>query len=287
MTLITNILASYDDSDPGASDPPAPAPFTDPPAATPPAAPPAADPPSQPPAGEKTFSQEDLNRILAEDRRKHQEKYQSLDSSYQELLKNQNLTTEERDRLQKDYEELQARHRTKEQQAAHERKLYEEAKETELKEFREAATLWETRFTESTINQALQGAAIKHEAWNPDQVIVHLRGKTELVDEKDSQGNVTGNLVPMVNMTVLNEDTGVSEKLMMTPDEAVEYMKKTQEHYNFFKNNIREGIGSPNATGGANTGPNGTVDHTRLTDDQWFKLRKENPAALGLERKRR
>ena len=87
----------------------------------------------------------------------------------------------------------------------------------------------------------------------------------------------------MVTMTVKNGETGVSERLQMTPDEAVEYMKKNPAQWgNFFKNNIREGIGSTNATGGALTG-SGNVDHSRLSDDQWFELRKKNPAALGLK----
>lgn len=274
--LWVNVFASYDGEDGGDNVPPA-------------AQPPAAQPPASLPSGDgSTFTQEDLNRYMAEDRRKHQEKYKSLETSYQELLDNQHLTQEERDKLRRDYEDLQARHRTKEQQAAHERKLFEEAKEAELKNFRTAAETWEKRFTESTIRQALQDAAIEHDAYNASQIVELVRGKTELVELKDGQGKPTGELTPMVNMYVKNEETGVSEKLQMTPSEAVEYMKKTPEtHGNLFKSNIREGIGSPNATGGGLTGPNGNVDHTRLTDEQWFKLRKENPAALGLDYKRR
>ncbi len=236
--------------------------------------------------GTRTFSQDEVNKFLAEDRRKHQEKYSSLETSYQELLSNQNLGQEERDRLQKELEDLQARHRTKEQQIAYERKQEEEKYTADLKEARSAAEIWEKRYTESTIHQALQSAAIKHEAFNAEQVIVQLRGATELVEAKDAKGQPTGDLTPMVTMTVKNEDSGVSERLQMTPDEAVEYMKKNPEQWgNFFRNNIREGIGSANATDGANIG-SGNVDHSRLNDEQWFKLRKENPSALGLDYQR-
>ena len=35
---------------------------------------------------------------------------------------------------------------------------------------------WESLYKESTIDRALQDAAIKHEAFNPAQIITQLRG---------------------------------------------------------------------------------------------------------------
>lgn len=284
MNLYVNILASYE----GESETPAPQ-FTS--EGTSEMSPPPA-PTAQPkPVGEaksgsemKHFTQEEVNKFLAEDRRKHQEKYTSLEASYQELLANQDVVGEQRKRLEKELEDLQARHRTKEQQIAYERKQEEEKAAQEIEQLRQDKLLWENRFTESTITQALQQAAIKHDAYNPSQIIVQLKGQTELVEAKDSTGKTTGELVPMVTMTVHNEETGVTEPLRMTPDEAVEYMQKnTKQWGNLFKNNIREGIGAGNATDGANIGPNGMQDHgAHLSDDQWFELRKKNPAALGL-----
>ncbi len=234
----------------------------------------------------RVFTQEEVNKFLADDRRKHTEKYQSLEGSYQELLKNQGLSQEDRDRLEQQLDDLRKQHRTKEQQLAFEKKEAEEKYQKEVEVLRKEKTTWEARYTESTIVQALQAAAIKHEAFNPQQVIVQLRGQTKLTDKLDHAGKPTGQLVPMVEMVVKNESSGVSEQLQMTPDEAVEYMKKNPEQWgNFFRSNVREGIGSISATGGALTG-DGTVDHSRLTDEQWFKLRKENPAALGLKGRR-
>lgn len=232
--------------------------------------------------GNRAFTQEDLNRFLAEDRRKHKEKIESLERSYQELLANKSLDAEERTRLEASLEDLRKQYRTKEERLAQEKKQVEEKWQKQYEDERKKASLWENRYTESTIQQALQAAAIKHDAYNPQQVIVQLRSQTKLTEKLDMNGKPTGMLVPMVEMTVKNSDTGASETLQMTPDEAVEHMKKNPGEWgNFFKNNVRDGIGSSSATG-AMTG-DGTVDHTRLTDEQWFKLRKENPAALGLK----
>lgn len=236
---------------------------------------------------DRTFTQEDLNRFLAEDRRKTEakfkDKFDKLEKSYQDALKNKQLSETDRQELENQLEDLRARHRTKEQQLAYEKKQAEEAAAQRIKELEERAGTWESRYTETTIQRELQAAAIEHDAYNPELVIVHLKGATALEEQTDSEGKPTGKLAPMVTMTVKNEDTGALESLKMTPSEAVEYMKKNPERYGgFFKNNIREGIGSTSATGGAMSG-DGTVDVTKLSDEQYFKLRKENPAALGLK----
>lgn len=42
----------------------------------------------------KVFTQDDVNRFLADDRRKHKEKQEALESAYKEALENKNLTDE-------------------------------------------------------------------------------------------------------------------------------------------------------------------------------------------------
>ena len=240
---------------------------------------------------ERLFNQDDVNRFvqerLAKDRKKRDTENQahvaSLEAKFEELLANKSLDTEEKDRLEVQLEDLRKQNRTKEQQAAHDKKASDEEWEEKYKTAVSNGTEWENRYTESTITQALQSAAISHEAYNPQQIIVQLRSQTKLIDKMDSAGKPTGQLVPMVEMTVKNADSGAAETLQMTPDEAVEYMKKSPDEWgNFFRNNIREGIGSSSATGGGLTG-DGNVDHTKLTDEQWFKMRKENPEALGMK----
>ena len=240
--------------------------------------------------GERTFTQAELNRFLAEDRRKTEakftDKFAKLEESYQSALENKQLNESERQELENQLEDLRARHRTKEQQLAYEKKKAQEEASVRIKELEEQATSWQSRYTESTINRELQNAAVAHDAYNPELVVTHLKGQTLLEEQTDDDGKSTGKLVPMVTMMVKNEDTGAPESMKMTPSEAVEYMKKNPERYGgFFKNNIREGIGSSSATGGAMSG-DGTVDVTKLTDAEYFKMRKENPAALGLKRSR-
>lgn len=277
MEFLVQLLASFEGDDNSGDTPPAKAPT-------------AGDGDTSGDRNVSTFTKDDVNRIvqerLAKDRKNRDEEYKtkvsSLEQKYEELLNNKSLEDQDREKLESQLEDLRKQHRTKEQQLEYEKKQAEEEWKSKYEEVFSKAQTWEERYTETTIQRELQAAAIKHEAYRPEQVIVQLRSQTSLKDQLDNNGKPTGKLVPMVEMTVRNGDTGASEQLQMTPDEAVEYMKKNPEDWgNFFKNNIREGIGSSSATGGAMTGE-GTIDHTKLTDEQYFKLRKENPAALGI-----
>src|SRR5208283_5079612 len=72
------------------------------------------------------FTQEDLNKFLAEDRRKHQGQIKTIQQTLEETLTSKNLTAQEREQLANRVSELENQGRTKEQQAQHERKQLEE-----------------------------------------------------------------------------------------------------------------------------------------------------------------
>lgn len=73
-----------------------------------PTTPPAATPPAQP---EKTFTQEDINRILAEEKRKHKAQYADYDqlkAAADELAKIKESQLSETEKLQKELERVKA-----------------------------------------------------------------------------------------------------------------------------------------------------------------------------------
>lgn len=237
-------------------------------------------------AGEvdKLFTQEDVNRFLAEDRRKHQAQLQKIESQYQELLKNQNLTEQERTRLVGALDDVQKQLRTKEQQLAYEKKQLEEQYQSRLSEAEKNAGRWEGLYKESMISRALQDAAVQHDAFRPDQVVSLLRPMTKLVEEIDSKtGKSTGALKPMIDFPDMNQDTGESFIGQLTPADALRRMKEIPEVYgNLFKSGVVSGIGANSATGGLTPGANGRVDVRKLTPQQYREIRQKNPELLGL-----
>ncbi len=50
-----------------------------------------------------------------------------------------------------------------------------------MDESQQRAELWQRRYTDSTIERALQDAAIGHEAFGPSQIIALLKPQTKMV----------------------------------------------------------------------------------------------------------
>ncbi len=235
---------------------------------------------------DRSFSQDDVNRIveerLARDRKKNEEKYIDLEGRYSTLLDNKNLSEEERGKLEEDLEDIRKRLRTKEEEAKHQMKQTQEQYESQLTEARAAVKVWEDRFHESSIQRALQDAAVANDAYNPSQVINLLKPLTKLkpmVDE--TTGKEMDGFETVIDFTD-RDDKGNTVMTQRTPDETVKRMKELSDYANLFKSNVVSGVGANSATGGISPGINGRVDVRNLTPEQYRKIRKENPELLGL-----
>lgn len=221
--------------------------------------------------GERTFTQADLNKILAEDKRKHQERYGQLEASYQELLQSQTLSKDERDKLQARLEDVQKSLRTKEQQAEYERKQAEEKYKNELKTEKERAQYWENLFKQETVVRSLQDAAQAADAFNSSQIVGLLRPYTELKD-------VDGKLAPMVDFPDIDEKTGAEIRTLRTPQDAVKRMRELPKVYgNLFKSNVVSGVGA----GQASTGNPDNIDYSNMTAEEYRKHRDAIKKRLG------
>ena len=238
-------------------------------------------------AAGKTFTQDDVNRIVAADRRKLEEALKKTEKQYQDLLASQSLTEQERKALQANLEMVQGQLRSKEEQLLLEKKQVEEAYAGKLQDVERKATHFETLYRDSTIDRALQDAAVKHEAWSPSQVVALLRGQTKMLEETDPKtGKLTGRYKPVVEMLALNTTTGEMETKAYTPEDAVKKMKDTPDTWgNLFKSGVVSGIGAGTATGGLTPGQGGRLTAVQLrnmTQEQYLEIRAKHPELLGL-----
>lgn len=237
------------------------------------------------------FNQDQLNKIvqdrLAKDRKKNVEKYKTLEGSYQDLLANKALGEEDRTKLEGQLEDLRKQHRTKEEQAKHERLALQDDFETQLAEAKKNAAHWEGEYRTSTINRSLMDAAVKNDAFMPQQVVTLLREHTKLVEPVDENGKaVTGAaLAPMVDLPDTDVDSGKPIITQRTPAEAVTRLKELQP--NLFKANVVSGVGGNSSTGGVTPGANGMLDASGLTTAQWMEQYKKDPTKLGLRASQR
>jgi hypothetical protein len=237
--------------------------------------------------GDKTFTQEDLNRILAEDKRKHQTQLQKMETQLSELAKSKTLTDQERATLKENLDAIAGQLRTKEQQAQLEKRQMEEAHATKMAEADQKAQVWESLYRDSTIARSLQDAAVKHEAFNTSQIVTQLKPWTRLIEIMDEKtGKDTGKYQVVVEMPDVDPTTGQPVPFTGTPEDAVKRMKEMPEQWgNLFKSGVVSGIGSSSATGGLIPGQGGKIDVRKLTPQQYREIRSKNPELLGLRRR--
>ena len=175
---------------------------------------------------QKTFTQEDLNRILAEDRRKHQTQLKQQEEKLQEVLKSQTLTEHDRKVLQENLVAVQGQLRSAEAAAAKEKQELEQQFQAKLVESEKKTQIWEGLYRESTVQRSLQDAAVKNDAFSPSQIVTLLKPMTKLVESVDPiTKRPNGSHEVRVEMLDVNPKTGDHEVMVRTAEEAVKRMK--------------------------------------------------------------
>jgi len=240
-------------------------------------------------AAGKTFTQDDLNRILADDRRKHQVQLKEQAEKLEGVLKSSQLTEQDRKVLQENLSAVQGQLRSSEAAAAKEKQELEQQFQSKLVDAEKKSQIWEGLYRESTIQRSLQDAAVKNDAFSPGQIVTLLKPLTRLVEGVDSTTNrPNGQYEVKIEMLDVNPKTGQQEVMIRSPEEAVARMKELPDQYgNLFKSGVVSGIGSSSATGGLMPGKGGQIDVRKLTPQQYRDIRAKNPELLGLAPKRR
>jgi hypothetical protein len=229
-----------------------------------------------------TYTQEEFNKALAEDRRKHQAQLKVMETRLQDSLKSNTLNEGDRKSLQENLSAVQGQLRSKEQQAALEKQELEASYQVKLSAMEETARKWELLHRDSTVQRSLQDAAIKHDAFSASQVVTLLKPMTKMIEEMDPVTKRSNGFKVVVEMPGTDPKTGEFTLYVHTPDEAVKRMKELPEYGNQFKSGVVSGIGAGSATGGLAPGQNGKVDVAKLTPQQYREIRATNPERLGL-----
>ena len=239
-----------------------------------------------------TFTQDQVNKFLAEDRRKREgkikvqnEQFGKMEDRLNQMISAAETTKEQKAMLESDLEDLRASQRTEQEQREHLSKQAKEKHETEITTLKDTATKWEGLYRTSMIQRSLLDAASEHDVYNPEDIIDKLEKHTDLRQDKDTDGNMLGSFSPKTAVKVKDPDTGETLTAWKTPSEAVAAMKANDEkHGNLFRSSIMAGIGGGTATtpGAGNT----SVDGNQLSDDEWFRAAQANPEKLGVPNRR-
>lgn len=218
--------------------------------------------------------QDELNTMMADNRRTLTKQNQELITQLETLKKNTRLTQEERDELQSRITQLEEQYLSKEELIKRETNKKEKEYNQEIENLSGDRDSWKNMYTTETIDRALQDAAISGEALHPTQIVDLFRGKTQLTEVLDENGQPTGGLAPIIKFNDVNED-GKPVVLDLSPTDLIKRIKELPDKYgNLFKGQNNSGLGESGSAGG-NTQP--ALNDILKDPVKYAKWRKDNP----------
>ncbi len=220
---------------------------------------------------EPQFSQKQLNKILADERRKTQKQVEGQVKELETLKKAKGLTDKEREGLALRIEELNNSVLTKEELARKEQERLKSEHKRQLDTAAQERDDWRNRYTHATITRTITDEAAAAEAYSPSQIVALLQGQTRLVEVLDADGNVVpGQHEVKIKMSDTDKE-GKPTTLDLTVKEALKRMKERADDFgNLFKSGVAGGLGdSKSRTAGRE------VDPSKLTPAQYREHRKK------------
>lgn len=216
----------------------------------------------------KTFTQEELNTILAKEKRAFQEERQKLSADLNAFKEKTNMTAQEKQELEARIEELQKATMTKEEIAQREQAKAKKQYEDNLKALENEATSWKSRYTKETIARSILDEAVRNEAYAPEQLVELLSVRSKLAPVLDEAGKPTGSFVTKVSFDDVDKDQK-PVTLEMTIPETIKRMKEIPNRFgNLFKS------GANNGAGGSNNGA-GFKAGTVVSDPENYRKNRE------------
>lgn len=232
--------------------------------------------------GKTTFTQEEFNRALAEDRKKHMAKFEKQKAeterqikTLENLQKSKGLTEKEKQSLEQQLEALKNSQLTEKELAAKEQEKLRKQHTEAVQGLTTERDLWQGRFNKMGINNSIISEGAKAEAFDNDALIAILGPHANMVEDTDGDGKGLGSFSPKVKFADTDKD-GKPVTLELTVEQAVKRMKEMPKYGYLFKSTASGGLG-----GTPPAGKGGKIDPAKLTPEQYREWRKTQ----GLGRK--
>jgi hypothetical protein len=226
---------------------------------------------------EKHGLQDELNGMMAQNRKKLSQKNSELAIQLKTLGEQAKMTTEAREELEAKIEELHTQYMSKEELAKRESGKAASTHAKEIEKLTSESIAWKSRFASSTTQRALLDAALEGEAIRPPQIVSILGQSTQLVEETDAAGQGIGSYKTIVKFNDTDSD-GNPITLDLTPSEAIKRMKELPTlHGNLFKGSANGGLGESNNASGGGVAMQPKLEELLADPAAYRKWRKENP----------
>lgn len=192
-----------------------------------------------------TFTQDQVNEILAKAKRDHKEAMDNIHRELNALKTRSDLTAEERQQLEQRVERLKAENLTKEEQLTRQLESSKREAKEEAERLQAERDNYKSLFTKHRINSAIAEAASANKAYRADQIRAILSPDTALVETVDESGSPTGEFVPEVTYRTVDKDKKPISLKLSVPD-AVARMREDDAYANLFMDTGTGGTGGRN-----------------------------------------
>lgn len=221
-----------------------------------------------------TITQKELNKMMADNRRKLTQQNTELLRQMEDLRGTAKMTDEQRTELEGQIERLQQQVLSKEELARREIDKTKKAYTDSLEKASNEAKRWQSLYTSSTVERTLQDAAIGGEAVQPRQIVAMLGQSTRLAEVLGEDGKPTGAFAPVVKFNDTDKD-GNPITLDLSPADAIKRMRELPEYGNLFKGTAKGGLGETGSAGGRGGHP--SLDSLLKDPAAYAEWRKKNP----------
>lgn len=218
-------------------------------------------------AAGKKFSQDDVNKFVAEERRKAQTQTQKAIEELEAIKAKADMTQQERADLETRLETMKNELLSKEDLAKKEIEKSKKTHETEVARLNMELGTWKDRYTESTIQRSIADAAAEQGAYHSEQITAILRNNTRLVEVLGEDNKPNGSFVPKVKFSD-EDDKGNTITLELDVPAAVKRMKGIERYQNLFKG---DGTGGAGGTGNQKSGRTTPLAKLAATDPAAYR----------------
>lgn len=218
----------------------------------------------------KTFTQDEMNKIIQERTAEYANKHNKVKEQLEALTKQSAGTADERKALQDKMLELQSTLRTKEEQAAFEKKKLEEDSKSAIDKVTSERDQWADRYKRREITSSIANAATANDAYRAEQIVELLSPKAKLVEAVDNEGKPTGEMEVKIKWNDVDKD-GNPVEMTLSPAETVKAMKQKENFANLFV--AKEGGTGFVPTRGAQYA--GSTDPDKMTMSDYMKGGRE------------
>jgi len=224
-----------------------------------------------------TMTQDDLNKMMADNRRKLTQQNEKLLGELNGIKEQAELTGQAKTDLEERIEKLQEAHMSAEEIAKKNVSKASKAHETELAKISKDRSDWQQRYTRERVATELTNAAIAAKATVPEQIVNLLGPETYLSEVLGDDGKGTGVFDTLIKFNDVDDD-GKPVTNDLAPEAVLKRMQELPDRFgNLFINPGAGGMGSNSGSGGSKGKPQ-TVEVLKDTAT-FMKWRKENPNA--------